>query len=183
MIPRLFLIKDSSAPSWSWASVKQTITYESMAGRQIDTTSVQILHVKILDTKIEIAGSDPHGEIKSGIVTLSGQLVTATPYYSKGRVDGPYLELNGERGLAPSWDDPVFDGKLRADLGDEVHVLKMATTNTENNKYEDELICLVLKCIDEPAKTFKRVGYISRYWPSQQTWFAQSTIDSTLTIV
>lgn len=177
---------DWRAPSWSWASVKQKVTYETNPGRKLKSGIIKHVHVRLVAAECALAGSDPHGQITSGYVTLEGHLASATPYVSNGRIDGPYLRIGDEDGLAPQWDDTVRDGKLTADLGETVHLLKMVTTTTDNKQYDvdsSELICLVLQAVDESMTVFRRVGYISRFWPEKDQWFRDSAEETRLTII
>lgn len=174
------------APSWSWASTVSPVKYETMGGRLITTGAVIKTHVRIEVISTHPLSTDKSGELSSASLTLRGSLATATPYYGSGRVDGPYVEVKGQKGLSPIWDDPVIDSKLSADLGSTVHLLKMATTNShgkgEPDEYEPELIFLVLNCVDEKEMTFERVGFLSTYWPKEkEKWFDEP--ERTITII
>jgi len=159
------------APSWSWASTLSSIRYQTLAGRRISSTSIAktYIHVQSVHCTPMV---HPYGELSSGNLTLRGLITAARPYYDSGRLDGPYLEVQGQKGVSPQWDDPVVDRKLSVDLGPTVFLLKMATTNEhekgEVDEYEPEMICLVLKCLDEKGMTFERAGFLSTYWPKEK---------------
>ena len=172
------------APSWSWASTLCSIKYKTMAGRQISRSSIAktYIHVQSVHCTPTI---HPYGELSSGNLTLRGLITAARPYYDSGRLDGPYLEVQGQKGVAPLWDDSVEDRKLSIDLGPRVFLLKMATTNkrekSEVVEYEPEMIFLVLRCLNEKTMTFERVGFLSSYWPTEKAkWFSDTEVTLTM---
>ena len=176
------------APSWSWASTASRVGYESMGGRRLSTASINKLHARVLDARQSQRGPDPHGEITFGSITLRGRLAAATPYNDKGRIDGHYIEVNGQRGVAPTWDDPMNAGARNSsrNLGSKVYLLKMATTNSrgrgEPDTYRIELVCLVLTCINDTELKFERVGFLSTYWPEdREHWF--DSPETTITLL
>jgi hypothetical protein len=170
------------APSWSWASVVQQVTYETMGGRPLNSAAVRKVYAKITAVTSRPAGIDPLGAISAGSVTVRGRLAGAESYTDSGRLDGPYLRIGEETGLSPQWDDCNFEAKFIVDSKPSLFLLRMAETNSERGKYEEELICLVLQRDQEHSPVFRRMGYLSRYWPKQAKWFKESK-DTEFTIL
>lgn len=178
--------KEWRAPSWSWASTASAVKYETMGGRHITGATVLKTHIEILDVSCSPLRIADYGELSSAHLELRGRLAAAALYYDSGRVDGPYIEIKGQKGLSPIWDDQVIDGELSVNLGSTVHLLKMATTKShadgESDEHEPELICLVLNCADQKEMRFARVGFLSAYWPKEkEKWFDEP--ERTLTII
>lgn len=174
---------DWRAPSWSWASVRSQVTYETMAGRQLYAGAISKTHAKVLSVTTERTANE-HGMIESSSVKIQGYVVPATPYFDLGRMGHPYLQINEERGIGPEWDDGAVDGNFLLDLSPIVYLLKMVTTNRKVNGW-DELICLVLQKVvdDEEDTSYQRLGYISRYWPEEDKWFKNVKEKVDITIV
>jgi hypothetical protein len=162
------------APSWSWASVLGAVTYDTMGGRKLVESAVKAIHAELKDVQVQRAGTDEHGGVLPGYVTLQGFLAPVEAYYDGRYPYYPHLRLGQEERISPQWDDPVIDGQFKADISLNIYLLKMATTTSKGSAgddVEEELICLVVLCLDENTSRFTRLGYLSRYWPEKEQWF------------
>jgi hypothetical protein len=167
------------APSWSWASVVGKVTYDTMGGRALVVSAIKKLHAQLKSVEVQKCGTDEHGEVASGSVALQGFIVKAEAYFNGIYPHYPHLRIGEKERISPEWDDPVIEGKFSPglDLDSGVYLLKMATTTskgTNGDDLEEELVCLVLRCIDEGTNKFSRLGYLSRYWPEKDQWFKEA---------
>jgi hypothetical protein len=172
------------APSWSWASVTGLVTYDTMGGRGLVVSAVKTTYAQVTNVEVQRAGTDEYGEVRSGSVTLQGFLAPAEAYHDGRYPDFPYLRIGENKRVSPEWDDPVIDGRFRADVNSNVYLLKMASTTNKSpagDDLEEELICLVLLCLDQSTSRFTRLGYLSRYWPDKEQWFKNAK-ESIITI-
>ncbi|KAF2430163.1 HET-domain-containing protein [Tothia fuscella] len=180
------------APSWSWASVLGSVTYDTMGGRRLEHSSIGKLHVEIHDANVESEGVDIHGALVAGSVTLEGVLAPAEAYFDKQNYGYPYLRIGEDERISPQWDDSLINEVFTVDVSSNLFLLKMATTTKRKKtkpatnivahtiqrvmefqaeELEPELICLVLQ---GEGRYYKRLGYVSRYWPEKEKWFENS---------
>jgi hypothetical protein len=120
-----------------------------MGGRDLVFSAVKTMHAQLKNVEIQRAGSDEHGEIVSGGVSLQGYVAPVEAYFDGRYPHCPYLRIGEEERIS----------------------LTTPSQGTSGDELDEELICPVLLCLDESTSRFSRLGYLSRYWPKKEEWF------------
>ncbi|KAJ8110836.1 hypothetical protein OPT61_g6419 [Boeremia exigua] len=145
------------APTWSWASLCEHVSYASC----MYTNANEINHTEVLHATTEAAGHDPTGRISSGSITLFGPIQSATVgqiHLNKVRVEAHSLSI----GCCFDSVVDLADGLVQG--GSIVHCLRMHSIPSW-----DWIMVLVAE-IGMPG-TYRRVGMaqhdtheINRHW-------------------
>jgi hypothetical protein len=159
------------APSWSWASVKNRITYDSIQN--------WIEAVDVVGSRVVTAGRDPGGEVLYGEITLSGSAAVIGCFWpADSRNKFPDVKCNG--GLVGSIQvypdyDWRLDDKWWVVEGQPIHCLHIATTRGEEDKDrsdadengyfpDDQARFLLLTRFNEEEPVFHRIGMAKLKW-------------------
>jgi hypothetical protein len=127
------------APSWSWASIDGTpdVGILTRSSKKIEVLA------ELVDSFIELKGSNPYGEVKTGWVKLQAPLQRLT---LTGRVSRPYYPKYGNKYLVVRTDkgDPIgCDAEFDFDFGVET-LQEDDSTLTVNSPEGVEVFAVVL---------------------------------------
>ena len=145
------------APSWSWASVRNVVTYNEDA-------KAAAVYCKILETDCTPGGPDTTGELLSAYLKMSACVMPAILRYksdNNGQYTGRFevefssgrpfrrLSLEADYCLSDEGDGYIADGRI-------IHCVKVA-----------ELLIwkyfLVLRNVDDKEKVYERIGITSQF--------------------
>jgi hypothetical protein len=144
--------KEYTAPSWSWACLKSPIETWSWHNNSLSTLDIDhTFLVSLIDYRIETIGGNCFGKIGSGFLKLRGPLKRVQ--WDKGC---SYIVLNEQQNPRKvNLKDCSFDlSRERLNFvrrtGDIWALLLF--------EYSSDAAALLLKCVDEEKKIFRRVG-------------------------
>lgn len=133
------------APSWSWASLNGTISYQYNLEGDLSC-------IEILDAFVKPLGADPTGQIENGFLRVVGPLMTLS---IPGPLDDDWhvpLLINGHRGIATG-----FFPDIRDDRSDHLHCLPTFCKGPRGGE-PDYFICLILRPTGVKKGNFVRYG-------------------------
>ena len=179
------------APSWSWASVKNRITYDDITD--------WVPAVDIEGARVIAAGRDSGGEVLYGEITLSGSAAMISCHMPADSSRGyPDVMCNGEpvRHIQVYSDyDWSSDDKWGVFDGQPMFCLHIATTrattsetpsDTDKSDFhpEDEVRFLLLTMFNTDEPVFQRIGIAKLKWEKyeEQTNFKAEFDDGTFII-
>ncbi len=129
------------APSWSWAAIDHTISYElvTLNRQQIDKLLPTTAHIESIS--LTPAGSDPKGRLEGGSMLIRGMLKLYTP-------------ANLTRGMVIHFD-------FRDEVGDSPIFLLSLFESPFKDHFVRWVFALALVMIEDPVPRFRRVGVVS----------------------
>lgn len=161
------------APTWSWASIIGEVAYTGVVE---NGSQNEAFGINVLNTKVNLAGLDPFGEVSGATIPLSGWFsrpLSVEHMYDSVSAEG-YVGSSINDGSRPLGEDvPTLDG-LMCDV-------------TPDCIFEQEIICLrrykaagiaiMLSPIKGIPDMFRRIGFID---PCDENW---GFVPRTITII
>lgn len=159
------------APSWSWATVDEPISY--LSSSRIRHTREDVSAITIHDTYCAIPGQNPYGQVKEGFIRLTGSLKKGT------LADGIQPEIPGFK-IHSSKGHLIGTGYLDAEAGpkENLSILTLSRSSEEDGPGLF-LFILLLKQVEGGSDRYERVGMGKL---TRLDWFDDSS-NETITLV
>jgi hypothetical protein len=213
-IPHLAL---NRAPSWSWVVMNSRIIFATGPYWSEPTTfsnptrymNFSRIYVKNYSAHCELASLDETGEVRSGILTIDGNLFEATLRSRKDDVFVLEVKDSSSAFVADgrsqsgwllcldNWRDPLSEGKFPINDNMKVFCLPIARIQMQVRQrlVREVEYSMVLWSIDEKNKRFRRIGITSQvtrykmgsdsseYWSEHPSCFEHGGKIETITII
>ncbi|KAF2116637.1 heterokaryon incompatibility protein-domain-containing protein [Lophiotrema nucula] len=181
--PKYRRVETYVAPSWSWASVRDPVTWDTSPNAQ---SVLEIVHCEV-----QLAYSQaPFGSVTDGYIILRGYMRTATWFPDKGDVDIPTesgsltirrdreaVETSEGDGRTDFW-GWIYEDTLDSDSSKDVHgKVEIHLLKVRSRTEKKGTLCLFLRPTDETRTSYQRIAFMEicdaryRYDPPIETDF------------
>lgn len=137
------------APTWSWASVVGSVSYDDRKRPNVSSISDPM---NVIDVRYKLAGVDPMGKVDSASLIVSARLVPLKLQYGMGlgRNESGYT-LEHFPSCASDSFVPDFDLGFPLGYRKEVYAMRLFREG-------DSTTYFVLLCLDESKRIYERIG-------------------------